>query len=218
MPLSEIFSTLQIYLGSLYVNDFNRFGRTYQVTAQADAQFRLRPDDIRSLKTRNAQGNMVPLGTLVDVRDDVGPDKVVRYNLYSAAEMNGNPRPGISTGQAIAAMEQLADKSLPASFAYEWTELTLQQKLAGNTAIFVFPLCVLLVFLTLAAQYESWSLPLAIILIVPMCLLSRDFRRLAARHGQQHLHPDRLRRAGGSGLQERHPHRGVRQAAPGRTA
>jgi multidrug efflux pump len=175
VPLSEIFSTLQIYLGSLYVNDFNRFGRTYQVTAQADTQFRLRADDIRSLKTRNAQGNMVPLGTLVDVKDVVGPDKVVRYNQYYAAELNGNPRPGISSGQAIAAMEALADKLLPASFAYEWTELTLQQKLAGNTAIYVFPLCVLLVFLTLAAQYESWSLPLAIILIVPMCLLSAIF-------------------------------------------
>ena len=175
VPLSEIFSTLQIYLGSLYVNDFNRFGRTYQVTAQADPQFRLRPEDIRSLKTRNAQGNMVPLGTLVDVRDDVGPDKVVRYNQFYAAELNGSPRPGVSTGDAIAAMEQLAEKALPAGFASKWTELTLQQKLAGNTAVFVFPLCVLLVFLTLAARYESWSLPLAIILIVPMCLLSAIF-------------------------------------------
>ncbi len=172
VALSEIFDTLQIYLGSLYVNDFNLFGRTYQVTAQADAPFRRQPKDILELKTRNAAGQMVPLGTVVSVRDATGPDKIVRYNMYPSAELTGSPAPGISSGQAIAWMEQLAREKLPASMGFEWTELTLQEILAGNTAIYIFPLCVLFVFLTLAAQYESWSLPLAIVLIVPMCLLS----------------------------------------------
>ena len=164
--------TLQIYLGSLYVNDFNRFGRTYQVTAQADANFRLRVEDISKLKTRNAAGDMVPLGTLVEVHETTGPDKVIRYNMYPAADINGIAMPGVSSGQAIALAQQLAAKELPPGMSYEWTELTFQEILAGNTIVFIFPLCVLLVFLTLAAQYESWSLPLAIILIVPMCLLS----------------------------------------------
>ena len=172
VPLSEVFDTLQIYLGSLYVNDFNLFGRTYQVTAQADAQFRREPQDIRDLKTRNAAGDMVPLGTLVNVESIAGPDKIVRYNMFPSAELTGNPAPGVSSGQAIAVMERLARENLPTSMGFEWTELTLQEILAGNTAIFIFPLCVLFVFLTLAAQYESWSLPLAIVLIVPMCLLS----------------------------------------------
>ena len=172
VTLSEIFDTLQIYLGSLYVNDFNLFGRTYQVTAQADAPFRSRPKDILELKTRNAAGHMVPLGTLVSVRESTGPDKIVRYNMYPSAELTGTPAPGTSSGQAIALMERLAREKLPASMGFEWTELTLQEILAGNTAKYIFPLCVLFVFLTLAAQYESWSLPLAIILIVPMCLFS----------------------------------------------
>ncbi len=172
VALSDIFSTLQIYLGSLYVNDFTLFNRNYQVTAQADSSFRLHPEDIGNLKTRNAAGDMVPLSTLVTVRDITGPDRVVRYNMFPSAEITGSPAPGYSTGQAIAAMEGLAKKELPTNMSYEWTELTYQQILAGNTAIFVFPLCVLFVFLTLAAQYESWSLPLTVILIVPMCLLS----------------------------------------------
>ncbi|MHB8523469.1 MAG: efflux RND transporter permease subunit [Limisphaerales bacterium] len=172
VPLTDIFDTLQICLGSLYVNDFNLFGRTYQVTAQADAPFRREPQDILNLKTRNADGQMVPLGTLVSVHDTTGPDKIVRYNMFPSAELTGTPAPGISSGQAIAIMEQLAQKNLPASMGFEWTELTLQEILAGNTAVYIFPLCVLFVFLTLAAQYESWSLPLAIILIVPMCLFS----------------------------------------------
>ena len=172
VALSEVFDTLQIYLGSLYVNDFNLFGRTYQVTAQADAPFRREPKNILELKTRNAAGEMVPLGTLVEVRETTGPDKIVRYNMYPSAELTGTPAPGVSSGQAIALMERLARENLPSSMGFEWTELTLQEILAGNTAIFIFPLCVLFVFLTLAAQYESWSLPLAIVLIVPMCLLS----------------------------------------------
>jgi multidrug efflux pump len=172
VALSDIFSTLQIYLGSLYVNDFTLFNRNYQVTAQADAKFRVRPEDIGNLKTRNAAGDMVPLSTLVTVRDITGPDRVVRYNLFPAAEITGSPAPGVSSGQAIDLMEKLVKKELPADMSYEWTELTYQQILAGNTAIYIFPLCVLFVFLTLAAQYESWTLPLTIILIVPMCLLS----------------------------------------------
>jgi len=172
VALSDVNDTLQIYLGSLYVNDFNRFGRTYQVTAQADASFRLHPEDISKLKTRNAAGDMLPLGTLVDIHETTGPDKVIRYNMYPAADINGVAKPGVSSGQAIALAQQLAAKELPPGMSYEWTELTFQEILAGNTIVFIFPLCVLLVFLTLAAQYESWSLPLAIILIVPMCLLS----------------------------------------------
>jgi multidrug efflux pump len=172
VALADLNDTLQIYLGSLYVNDFNRFGRTYQVTAQADADFRLRTEDIARLKTRNAAGDMVPLGTLVDVNETTGPDKVIRYNMYPAADINGVARPGVSSGQAIALAQQLAAKELPQGMGYEWTDLTFQEILAGNTIVFIFPLCVVLVFLTLAAQYESWSLPLATILIVPMCLLS----------------------------------------------
>ncbi|MGE4178927.1 MAG: efflux RND transporter permease subunit [Limisphaerales bacterium] len=172
VTLGEVNDTLQTYLGSLYVNDFNRFGRTYQVTAQADANFRLRIEDIRKLKARNAAGDMVPLGALVDVRETTGPDKVIRYNMYPAADINGIALPGKSSGQAIALAQELAAKQLPPGMSYEWTELTYQEQLAGNTILIIFPLCVLLVFLTLAAQYESWSLPLAIILIVPMCLLS----------------------------------------------
>jgi multidrug efflux pump len=172
VALSDVFSTLQIYLGSLYVNDFTLFNRNYQVTAQADSMFRLTPEDIGKLKTRNAAGQMVPLSTLVTVRDITGPDRVVRYDMFPAAEITGSPAPGVSSGQAIDLMENLAKKELPANMSYEWTDLTYQQILAGNTAILVFPLCVLFVFLTLAAQYESWSLPLTVILIVPMCLLS----------------------------------------------
>ncbi len=171
VTLSDVFDTLQVYLGSLYVNDFNLFGRIYHVTVQADAAFRRQPGDILQLKTRNEAGQMVPLSTLVSVHDTVGPDRVVRYNMYPAAEMTGSPAPGISSGESVALMEKLAREKLPPTMGFEWTELTLQETLEGNTAIYVFPLCVLFVFLTLAAQYESWSLPLAIILIVPMCLL-----------------------------------------------
>ena len=171
VPLGNLFDTLQIYLGSLYVNDFNRFGRTYEVIAQADSQFREHPEDITRLKTRNDQGDMVPLGALVKVTETHGPDRVLRYNGYPAAEINGAPAPGYSSGQAEAAMAAIAAENLPRGMAYEWTDLTYQRILAGNTAVFVGPLCILLVFLVLAALYESFRLPLAIILIVPMCLL-----------------------------------------------
>ena len=172
IPLAGIFQTLQIYLGSLYVNDFNLLGRTYQVYAQADARFRNHPDDLAKLKTRNQTGNMTPIGSLVEVKDTIGPDKIPHYNIYPSAEINGITQPNLSSGEAISAMAALLKKELPAAFDYEWTELSLQEILAGNTALFVFPLSVLFVFLALAAQYESWSLPFAVILIVPMSLLS----------------------------------------------
>jgi hydrophobe/amphiphile efflux-1 (HAE1) family protein len=171
VKLSDVFETLQVYLGSLYVNDFNRFGRTYQVVAQADAPFRAQLDDVMPLKTRNASGEMVPLGSVINVSRSFGPDVVQRYNAYASADINGGPAPGFSSGQAQAAMAQILDETLPRGMSYEWTELAYQQLISGNTSILVFPLCVVFVFLVLAAQYESLSLPLAIVLIVPMCLL-----------------------------------------------
>jgi multidrug efflux pump len=171
VPLAEINQALQINLGSLYVNDFNQFGRTYQVRVQADAPFRSQREQIAQLKVRNDKGEMIPLSSLMQIKDAYGPDRVQRYNNYVAAEMNGGPAPGVSSGQAQAAMEEIAREVLPKGIAYEWTDLTYQDILSGNTMIFVFPLCVLLVFLVLAAQYESWTLPLAVILIVPMSIL-----------------------------------------------
>jgi len=172
VPLSSVFDTLQAYLGSVYVNDFNEFGRTFRVYAQAEPQFRNQPEDIANLKVRNAHGDMVPLGAVADIRFEAGPDRVSHYNVYLASDINGAGAPGVSSGQATAAMEQVLKETLPNGFGYEWTDLTFQQKSAGNTALLVFPICVLLVFLILSAQYESWALPLAVILIVPMCLLS----------------------------------------------
>ncbi|VXD00510.1 Efflux pump membrane transporter BepE [Pseudomonas sp. 8Z] len=172
VAISDIFDTLQVYLGSLYANDFNRFGRTYQVNVQADQQFRLEPEQIGQLKVRNNRGEMVPLSTFVKVSDSSGPDRVMHYNGFLTAEINGAAAPGYSSGQAEAAIAKLLEEELPNGMTYEWTDLTYQQILAGNTAVFIFPLCVLLAFLVLAAQYESWSLPLAVILIVPTVLLS----------------------------------------------
>lgn len=172
VPLNDLFDTLQVYLGSSYVNDFNLFGRTYRVMAQAEGPFRNNPEAIAKLKTRSATGAMVPLGSLVDIRQTIGPDRVPRYNMFPAAEINGDTTPGFSSGQALATMERLAAEVLPSGMGFEWTDLAYQQLLAGNVALFIFPICVLFVFLVLAAQYESWVLPLAIILIVPMCLLS----------------------------------------------
>ncbi len=171
VPLQTIYQTLQINLGSLYVNDFNQFGRTYQVRVQADAQFRSHAEQIAQLKVRNNKGEMIPLSSLMRVKDTYGPDRVQRYNNYVAADLNGGPAPGVSSGQAQAIMDQILRETLPKGITYEWTELTYQDILAGNTMIYVFPLCVLLVFLVLAAQYESWTLPLAVILIVPMSIL-----------------------------------------------
>jgi multidrug efflux pump len=171
VPLASIYQTLQINLGSLYVNDFNQFGRTYPVKVQADAGHRMQVGDIGKLKVRTDKGDMVPLSSLLRVKDDYGPDRVQRYNGYVAAEINGGPAPGVSSGQARAAMERLAREVLPKGLTYEWTELTYQEQLAGNTMVVIFPLCVLLVFLVLAAQYESWTLPLAVIMIVPVSVL-----------------------------------------------
>ncbi|TAK84489.1 MAG: multidrug efflux RND transporter permease subunit, partial [Aquabacterium sp.] len=171
VPLGSIFDTLQINLGSLYTNDFNKFGRTFQVVVQADAPFRSNADAISQLKVRSKSGEMVPLGSLMKVSDSYGPDRVQRYNAYVAADINGGPAPGVSSGQAQAIMEKIAAETLPKGVHFEWTDLTYQEILAGNTMIYVFPLCVLLVFLVLAAQYESWTLPLAVILIVPMSIL-----------------------------------------------
>jgi multidrug efflux pump len=171
VAVSDVFSTLQVYIGSYYVNNFNEFGRTWQVNIQADQRFRDKVDDIKRLQVRNKQGQMIRLGTLLDVRDTSGPVMIYRYNLYTAAAITGNITPDISSGQAIELMQEIANKEMPQSMASDWTELTYLQLQAGNTAIFVFALAVLFVFLVLAAQYESWSLPLAVILVVPMCLL-----------------------------------------------
>jgi len=172
VPLQNVFETMQINLGSLYVNDFNRFGRTYQVVVQADAEFRDQPDDILRLKTRNAKGQLVPLAALASVHESYGPERVMRYNGYPAIEITGAPAPGFSSGQAEALMQELARKHLPNGIALEWTELTFQKIIAGNAGLWVYPLSILLVFLVLAAQYESFRLPFAVILVVPMALFS----------------------------------------------
>jgi multidrug efflux pump len=172
IPVDEVFRTMQTYLGSLYVNDFNQFGRTYQVILQADKEYRAVPSDILRLQTRNADGNMVPLGSFVDVQESFGPEVSMRYNAYRSADINGNSAPGFSSGEGQAAMEKILEEVLPPGFAFEWTELTYQQILAGNTTIYIFPLCIFLVFLVLAAQYESFVLPLVVIMIVPMSILS----------------------------------------------
>ncbi|HEV8598189.1 MAG TPA: multidrug efflux RND transporter permease subunit [Gemmatimonadales bacterium] len=171
ISFTDLFQTMQIYLGSVYANDFNKFGRTYRVIVQADAPYRATAENVAQLKVRNAQGEMVPLGSVVQVKESFGPDRGLRYNGYPAADISGGPAPGISSGQAQEAMERLAAETLPNGIGFEWTELTYQQILAGNTAAFIFPLCVILVLLVLAALYESWTLPLAVILIVPMSLL-----------------------------------------------
>ena len=168
----QVFKTLEVYVGSAFVNEFNYLGRTYRVTAQADGKFRQDLHDIANLKTRNALGEMVPLGAVAAFRDVTGPYRVPRYNLYPAAELQGNTLPGYSAGYGLDAMEQLAAQHLPDGFGFEWTELAYQQKLAGNTGLLVFGAAVVFVFLVLAAQYESWSLPLSVVLIVPMCLLA----------------------------------------------
>ena len=171
VSLGDVFDTLQVYLGSYYVNNFNEFGRSWQVNLQADAQYRNRVDEIKQLKVRNSKGQMVPLGTLAAIKDSTGPVLLMRYNMYSASAVFGNWRPGVSSGQAIAAVEEVATKELPPAMAFQWTELIYMQLAAGSTATYVFALAVVFVFLVLAAQYESWSLPLAVILVVPMCLL-----------------------------------------------
>jgi multidrug efflux pump len=172
VDVQDVFAAMQVYLGSLYVNDFNKFGRTYQIIAQADREFRSRAHDILRLQTRNFEGKMVPLGAMVTVTDTTGPDSAMRYNAFRSADLNGGPAPGYSSGQAQAAIVKILKETLPKGMEFEWTELTYQQEIAGNTAVLVFPICVLLVFLVLAAKYESVILPLTIILIVPTSLLA----------------------------------------------
>jgi len=175
IPVSEVFRTMQIYLGSSYANDFNQFGRTYQVIAQADKELRSKPEDILNLKTRTTDGRMVPLGSVLSVSESFGPETAMRFNGFRSADITGNPAPGYSSGQAQDAITRILDETLPQGMDFEWTELTYQQILAGNTAVYIFPLCLFLVFLVLAAQYESLALPLAVILIVPMSILSAIF-------------------------------------------
>ncbi|MFQ3454091.1 multidrug efflux RND transporter permease subunit [Bradyrhizobium sp. UFLA01-814] len=172
VPIANINDTIQTYFGSTYVNDFNLFGRTYHVTAQADLPFRKDSPDLARLRTRNAAGDMVMLGSIVDFKDVSGPDRVARYNLYSASELQGEPAPGVSSTTALNTIEQLADQTLPSGFSFEWTDLSYQQVTGGNAGLYVFPICVLFVYLVLAAQYGSWTLPFAVILIVPMCLFA----------------------------------------------
>jgi multidrug efflux pump len=172
VEVTDIFNTLQVYLGSLYVNDFNQFGRTYSVRVQADATYRSHADDIGKLKVRSVSGEMIPLSALMKVDHTVGPERAMRYNGFLSADISGGSAPGFSSGQAKAAIERIAAETLPQGIGFEWTELTYQEILAGNSALWVFPLAILLVFLVLAAQYESLTLPLAILLIVPMGLLS----------------------------------------------
>lgn len=172
VSVEEIFTTLQTFLGSIYVNDFNLFGRTYQVVAQADKEFRSDPSDIQNLQVRNLDGRMIPLGAMLNVEETFGPEIASRYNAFRAADINGDAAPGYSSVQAQDAITKILEETLPPGIDFSWTELTYQQILAGNTAIYIFPLCLLLVFLVLAAQYESLTLPLAIILIVPMAILS----------------------------------------------
>jgi multidrug efflux pump len=172
VPVSEVFRTMQVYLGSIYVNDFNQFGRTYQVIAQAEKSLRSSPEDIMNLKVRSTNGRMIPLGSVVTVSESFGPATAMRYNGFRAGDITGNPAPGYSSGQAQDAITRILDETLPQGMDFEWTELTYQQILAGNTAVYIFPLCILLVFLVLAAQYESLALPLAVIMIVPMSILS----------------------------------------------
>ncbi len=172
VSMTDVFETLQINLGSLYVNDFNRFGRTYRVMAQADAPFRTQAQDIGLLKVRSNKGDMIPLNAFVTLTEGSGPDRVIRYNGFPSADISGGPAPGYSSGQATDAIEKILEETLPEGMVYEWTDLVYQEKQAGNSALYIFPLAVLLAFLILAAQYNSWSLPFAVLLIAPMALLS----------------------------------------------
>lgn len=172
VSIDDIFNTMQTYLGSVYVNDFNRFGRTYQVNVQADESFRQNAEQVAQLKVRNNNGNMVPLGSFLSVTNTSGPDRVMHYNSYTTAEVNAGPAPGYSSGQAQAAVTRILKQELPIGMSFEWTDLTYQQELVGDSGNYVFPLIILLIILVLAAQYESVRLPLSIILIVPMTMLS----------------------------------------------
>jgi hydrophobic/amphiphilic exporter-1 (mainly G- bacteria), HAE1 family len=171
VPIDDVFSTLAAYLGSSYVDQFNKFGRVFQVYVQADSQFRLRPEDVELLPVRNKDGSMIPIGTMVKITPSVGPSLLSLYNLYPAASVQGLPATGFSSGEAMALMEQIAARSLPAGAAYEWTAMSYQEKLVGNQIYYIFALAMLLVYLVLAGQYESWWMPVAVLLAVPLSLL-----------------------------------------------
>ena len=196
VKLSDVFQTLQVYLGSLYINDFNKFGRTYQVVAQADAPYRSHVEDILPLQTRNGAGQMVPLGSLLTVDQTFGPDIVQRYNAYRSADINAGAAPGYSSGQAQAAMVKILQETLPRGMNFEWTDLAYQQIVSGSTSQFVFPLCVLFVFLVLAAQYESLTLTVGHHPDRADVLAGRDRWRAARSRRQQHLHAGWPHRAG----------------------
>ncbi len=214
VEVSEVFNTLQVYLGSYYVNNYNQFGRTWQVNVQADQRFRDRVNDIGQLQLRNNQRPDDSPGNVAGRRaTPPGRSWCCATTCILRAAITGSTTPGTSSGDAIALMQEMADEELPQAMAYDWTELTYLQLQAGNTAIYAFGLAVVFVFLVLAAQYESWSLPLAVILVVPMCLLCSLTGVCGRRHGRDDLHADRLRRPGGSGEQKRDSDRRVRQAA-----
>ena len=211
VSLRDFADTLQVYQGSLYVNDFNLFGRTWQVIVQAEQQFRDQVEDIPKLQVRNPTGTMVPMGSLANIREINGPLVLTRYNMYPAASINGGASRASVRKTRSTSWRSVANADLPASMAFEWTEMAFLELMAGNTAMIIFGLAVVMVFLVLAAQYESWSLPLAVILVVPMCLLSAIIGVQHGQDGYQHFHADRLCRAGGSGQQERDSDRRVRQ-------
>ena len=214
VPLTELFDTLQTYLGSAYVNDFNLFGRTWQVIAQADGPFRDSVEDIANLRARNDRGEMVPIGSMVTVSESYGPDPVIRYNGYPAADLLGEADPRVmSSGQAMAAIEELATRVLPNGMNIEWTDLSYEEATQSKAALVVFPLAILLAFLVLAALYESWTLPLAVILIVPMCMLSALLGVKLTGGDNNTFVQVGLGRADGSRLQERDPDRRVRPRA-----
>jgi multidrug efflux pump subunit AcrB len=175
VPVTNIFEAMRVFMGSAYVNDFNMFGRTYRVTAQADGDFRLDQESVSKIRVRSTEGAMVPLGSLVTFKEIAGPERVPRYNLFPSAEVQGSGMPGVSSGEALRIMRDLAREKLPPGVTFEWTDLSFQEARVGRTGYYIFVLSVVFVFLALAAQYESWSLPLAILLIVPMCLLSAAF-------------------------------------------
>ena len=211
---TDVFSTLQVYLGSQYVNDFNYLGRTFQVIAQADGSFRRTPEDISRLRVRNVAGEMVPIGTVAQLRDETTPYRVPRYNLFPAAEIMGTAAPGVASGTALKRMEELARDVLPRGIDFEWTELAFQQRQQGTPTLVVFGAAALLVFLVLAAQYESWKLPLAVVLIVPMCLLA-SVTGLTIRACRSTYSSDRLRGTRWARGEERDPDRGVRAPVRG---
>jgi HAE1 family hydrophobic/amphiphilic exporter-1 len=181
VPLDQLFGTLQAYLGSAYVNDFNRFGRTWQVKVQADHQYRIEPEDIRRLNVRNASGDMVPIGTLVRVDRTLGAQTIQRYNLFPSAAITGSAAPGSSSGQALNLMEQVANAGLPTSMGFAWTGMSFQERQVGSEAILIFALAIVLVLLVLAAQYESWFAPAAVVMVVPLAM-SGTVAALIARH------------------------------------